>query len=176
MKPILIENIRKFKDSRGSFYESYKKSDLSSLGIDVDFVQDNQSTSRKNVIRGLHYQWDKPMGKLVRVSKGEILDAVVDIRATSPNFGQVYLFFLSEDNLNQLWVPPGFAHGFSVLSHEATVHYKCSSEYNKNGESGINPLDDTLKINWMVDYKNIIISDKDELSQSFLFYTDNPKF
>lgn len=175
MNPILITNISKFRDTRGVFYESYKKSHLVRNGIEADFVQDNQSESHAGTVRGLHYQWDKPMGKLVRVSKGEILDVIVNIRADSSDFGQVSYFYLSESNLHQLWVPPGFAHGFAALS-DCTVHYKCSSEYNKSGEGSINPLDLSLKINWNIDYNKMLLSYKDKAAQSFEEYKKNSKF
>ena len=176
MSPILITDINKFSDRRGEFYESYKSSHLAKYGIDVTFVQDNQSSSRFGTVRGLHYQWDKPIGKLVRVSKWAIKDVVVNIDSNSAEFGRVYSFYLSDSNLNQLWVPPHYAHGFVALADDTTVHYKCSSEYNKNGESGINPLCPFLNIDWVVDANLHILSDKDKAAQSFEDYKKNPKF
>ena len=175
-KPILITGIKRFSDHRGSFSEVYKKSYLASFGILTDFVQDNQSISRRNTIRGLHYQWNLPMDKLVRVSKGEIMDVVVNIKSSSPDFGRVHTFYLSEENLHQLFIPSCYAHGFVALSDEAIVHYKCSNEYNKEGEGGICPLDKTIGIDWGVSSSNMIISDKDRAAQSFQEYKDNPKF
>lgn len=175
MNPVLITDIKKFRDERGIFYESYKKSQLAAHEIDVQFVQDNQSDSYIGTVRGLHYQWDKPMGKLVRVSKGEILDVIVNIKAESSNFGEISYFFLSEENCHQLWIPPGFAHGFAAIT-DATVHYKCSTEYNKAGEGSINPLDPHLKINWNIDYNKMILSFKDKTSQCFNEYKSNPRF
>lgn len=177
MNPILIENVKSFKDKRGTFYESYKYSNLKNVyGIDEVFVQDNHSISCKNTIRGMHYQWDKPMGKLVRVAQGHITDVVVDIRSRSATFGKVFYFSLSEEKLNQLYVPPGFAHGFICRSETAVVIYKCTSEYNKEGESGINPFDKSLKINWEIEYDEAIMSEKDNNAQSIEQYLKEPKF
>jgi dTDP-4-dehydrorhamnose 3,5-epimerase len=171
MQPFII-TIKKYQDLRGDFYESYKQTSLS----DFLFVQDNHSVSKKNVIRGMHYQWDRPMDKLVRCSYGKIMDVIVDIRKESETFGKVYYYELSEENMNQLFVPAGFAHGFVALSDIAHVQYKCTAEYNKNGEAGINPLDKTLNINWGIDINEAIISDKDRNSISFLDYKLDPKF
>lgn len=171
MQPFLI-TVKKHQDLRGDFYESYKKSSL----LDYNFVQDNHAVSKKNVIRGLHYQWDDPMDKLVRCSYGKIMDVIVDIRKESQTFGKIYYFELSEENMNQLFVPAGFAHGYVALSDNTHVQYKCTVEYNKHGESGINPLDKTLNINWGIDLQNAIISDKDKQSKSFEEYLLNPKF
>jgi len=176
IEPILIKT-KKFFDNRGIFYESYKKSHLKDeYGLEVDFLQDNYSISHKNVIRGLHYQWDKPMSKLIKVSYGKILDVIVDIRKKSNNFGKVYYYELDEENNDQLFVPEGFAHGFICLSEIAHVQYKCSSEYNKNGESGINPFDKNLNIDWKIDTIKAIISDKDKNSKSLEQYLLDPKF
>jgi dTDP-4-dehydrorhamnose 3,5-epimerase len=176
LNPILL-SINSFEDSRGTFYESYKKNFFKKeFGLDVTFLQDNHSISHKNVIRGLHYQWDKPMHKLVRVALGSIIDVIVDIRRESKNFGQVSYYELTSRNKKQLFVPAGFAHGFVSLTEETHVLYKCSEEYNKNGESGINPLDKDLKIDWKIDIMHAIVSDKDTNSKSFQEYSLNPKF
>ena len=177
IKPILIKGIRKFNDHRGYFYESYKKSLFDKeYNIKEDFVQDNHSFSCKNTIRGLHYQWDMPMGKLVRVSNGSIKDVVVDIRFNSEKYGTVYEYMLSSENGHQLYVPPGFAHGFICLSETASVLYKCTSEYNSDGESGINPFDSSLDIDWGIKKEECIVSSKDLNALSFLEYKKNPKF
>jgi dTDP-4-dehydrorhamnose 3,5-epimerase len=175
MEPILIDT-KYFIDDRGIFYESYKKSSMILHNICKDFVQDNHSTSKKNTIRGLHYQWDKPMDKLVRVSFGVIMDVVVDIRINSKNYGKVYYYELSEQNLKQLYIPSGFAHGFVALSDIAHVQYKCTNEYNSSGESGIDPLDKDLNINWNIDINRAIISNKDLNAISFKKYSLNAKF
>lgn len=177
MKPVLITNIKKFIDQRGLFYESYKHSFFKSeYGIEEDFVQDNHSLSYKNVIRGMHYQWDRPMGKLIRVPKGSVMDVVIDIRSESDDFGKISYYELNEENLSQLYVPPGFAHGFICKSDEAIVQYKCTAEYNQKGESGINPFDKTLDIKWGVQYNKAVVSEKDLNSKTFLEYQREPKF
>lgn len=175
--PILVKGIRKFTDHRGYFYESYKKSTFDQkYDIKEIFVQDNHSFSCKNTIRGLHYQWQEPMGKLVRASQGAIMDVVVDIRSKSEKYGTVYKYELSSENGHQLYVPPGFAHGFICLTDTASVLYKCTSEYNSHGESGINPFDKTLNIDWGIEKEKCIISEKDANALSFLDYKKDPKF
>lgn len=170
-EPLLITQERSFSDARGVFFESYKKSSFAErYGFEELFVQENHSISHKNVIRGLHYQWDPPMGKLVRVVKGEILDVIVDIRKSSSNFGKTYSFILSELNKSQLYVPPGFAHGFAAYGEENIVLYKCTAEYNSSGESGINPMDKTLNIDWGILENEIIISDKDSAAKTLEEY------
>lgn len=163
-----------FKDNRGYFYQSFdqKISDL----IGSNFVQDNHSVSHKNVIRGLHYQWDQPMGKLVRVVRGSVIDYFVDIRDGSPTYGQYGYVELSEKNHNMVWIPAGFAHGFHSLEDHTTVLYRCTSYYNKEKESGINLFDKNLKINLTIDKKHVIISNKDLNAQSFESYNKNKKF
>jgi dTDP-4-dehydrorhamnose 3,5-epimerase len=176
IEPILLDT-KIFIDERGAFYESYKKDLFKELtGLDILFMQDNHSISKKNVVRGMHYQWAEPMHKLVRVSCGAITDVVIDIRKNSKNFSKVYYFNLSEDNKRQLFVPAGFAHGFISLADNTHVQYKCSEQYNKYGESGINPFDKDLNIDWNTDLKNIIISDKDKNSKSFKEYCLDVKF
>ena len=170
-EPLLITQERTFRDSRGVFFESYKKSHFADkYKFEELFVQENHSISYKNVIRGLHYQWDPPMGKLVRVVKGEILDVIVDIRKSSSDFGKVYSFKLSESNKSQLYVPPGFAHGFAAYGEENIVLYKCTAEYSSSGESGINPMDKTLNIGWGILNEEVIISDKDSSAKTLEEY------
>jgi dTDP-4-dehydrorhamnose 3,5-epimerase len=177
MEPILIKNINKFEDKRGLFYESFRTSAFKdTYEIEQAFVQDNHSVSCKNTIRGMHYQWDEPMGKLVRTATGAITDVVVDIRKDSITFGNVYYYELNDKNLHQLYIPPGFAHGFICRSETAIVLYKCTAEYNKQGESGINPFDKTLNIDWGIEYDEAIISEKDLHSQSIEQYLQEPKF
>jgi dTDP-4-dehydrorhamnose 3,5-epimerase len=174
LEPILIK-IKRFEDNRGIFYESYKDEILEKeYGITKKFVQDNHSISKINVIRGLHYQWNNQMDKVVRVSKGLIIDKIVDIRKDSPNYGKVYSYELSEYNSFQLWIPAGFAHGFISLEQDSHVQYKCTEHYNKDGESGINPLDISLNIDWGA--KTPILSEKDLNSKSFIEYNNDPKF
>ena len=176
-KPVLVDSIKIFEDSRGIFYESYKQTFFKNeCDIDEIFVQDNHSVSCKNTIRGMHYQWEQPMGKLVRVAKGAITDVIVDIRKQSEDFGKVFYYDLDEKNGHQLYVPPGFAHGFICRSDEAVVLYKCTSEYNKNGESGINPFDPLLTINWGISYDDAVVSEKDLNSKTLKEYEQEPRF
>lgn len=158
-----------FNDSRGYFFESFnEKAFKAEMGQDIRFVQDNQSFSTFGVIRGLHYQKaPHAQAKLVRVLKGEILDVAVDLRILSPTFGKSFSIVLSEENRKQLLVPKGFAHGFSVLSKEASVLYKVDAYYDKESEAGIRYNDETLNIDWGIDTKNILISGKDEVLPAF---------
>ena len=157
-----------FEDSRGYFFEGYNKNKLSALGIDIEFVQDNQSFSQRGTLRGLHYQ-NPPYAqtKLVRVLQGEIMDVSLDLRKDSPTYGQHFGIKLTAENKKQLLVPQGFAHGFSVLSETAVVLYKCDQFYNKASEGGIRFDDPTLAIDWGMDFKDAIVSDKDGVLPSF---------
>jgi dTDP-4-dehydrorhamnose 3,5-epimerase len=155
-----------FGDDRGYFFETYSKSKYGELGIDTDFVQDNISRSLKGTIRGLHYQiGDKAQGKLCHVIKGKVLDVSVDIRFESPTLGKYYSIELSGDDKKQLWIPPGFAHGFSVLSDEVIFYYKCTNYYSKQDERAILYNDPELNINWKVE--NPIVSEKDREAKLF---------
>lgn len=161
-----------FYDGRGYFFESFNHEKFSSVtGWEGQFVQDNQSESEYGVVRGLHFQkGDFAQAKLVRVIKGKVLDVAVDLRSDSPTMGKVYTAVLSDDNENQLFIPRGFAHGFSVLSPTATFFYKCDSYYNKFSEGGIHPLDITLQIDWGIDWKSAKLSEKDQNAMSYADY------
>lgn len=155
-----------FEDNRGFFLETfnlnrYKKD----VGINENFVQDNYSRSSKGVLRGLHYQRLKPQGKLVSVSKGEVFDVAVDIRADSKTYGKWFSVILSEENKKQLWLPPGFAHGFVVLSEFADFQYKCTNYYEPNDQESILWNDPDLNIIWPID--NPKLSDKDANANKF---------
>lgn len=152
-----------FSDNRGTFQETYRKQQLDQvLGYAVSFVQDNQSFSKKGVLRGLHFQKGEfAQAKLVRVIQGKVLDVAVDIRQNSPTFGQYHSVELSSDNNKQLFVPRGFAHGFVVLSDTATLSYKCDNYYNKEAEGGIVFNDPELDIDWRAPAVRLIISEKD---------------
>jgi dTDP-4-dehydrorhamnose 3,5-epimerase len=153
---------KKFHDSRGYFFESYNKNLLEKYDIYYDFVQDNQSKSSKNVIRGLHYQLEpKAQTKLIRVIKGEILDVVVDIRKGSPTFGKYYSLILSAENNKQLLIPKGFAHGFSVLSDSTEILYKCDEFYAPDYDGGIAYNDPSLNIDWKIPNDKVLLSEKD---------------
>ena len=156
-----------FGDSRGFFFESYNQQSFSEkIGVDVNFVQDNHSRSGKNVLRGLHYQIEQAQGKLVRVVSGEIFDVAVDIRKSSPTFGQWVGYLLSAENKQQLWVPAGFAHGFLVVSEMAEVLYKATDYYAPQHERSILWNDPDLAIAWPLTAEPIL-SGKDQAGQPF---------
>lgn len=156
-----------FEDSRGYFYESYNKNKLGILS-DIEFIQDNQSKSVYGTIRGLHYQLEPyAQSKLIRVLDGKILDVVIDIREKSPTYGKHFSIELSANNKQQLFIPKGFAHGFSVLSDTATVLYKTDQYYNPESERGINFNDADLKIDWKIDIDQAIVSSKDKVLPIF---------
>ncbi len=155
-----------FQDSRGYFFESFNQKKYKDIGIDFTFVQDNVSKSSKGTIRGLHYQVGEfAQGKLCSVIYGKVMDVAVDIRFDSPTFGKYYSCELSEENKLQLWIPPGFAHGFCVLSEEAIFSYKCTSIYSKEHERSIFYDDPTIKINWNIN--NPLVSEKDMKAKKF---------
>jgi dTDP-4-dehydrorhamnose 3,5-epimerase len=157
------------KDGRGYFYESYNQKVFLKEGVQINFVQDNQSSSVYGVIRGLHYQANPfAQTKLIRVLSGVILDVAVDIRKNSPSYGKAYTIELSSDNKKQLLIPKGFAHGYSVLSDTADVFYKCDEYYNRESEGGIAYDDHDLNIDWRIPEKKIIISEKDSRHPSLL--------
>lgn len=145
---VLILKPKVFGDERGFFMETYRQSWLSELGVDSDFVQDNHSSSTKGVLRGLHYQLQQAQGKLVRVISGDVYDVAVDLRKNSATFGQHVARVLSADNREIFWVPPGFAHGFLVLSEKAEFVYKCTSYYAPDDEYAILWNDPELNIPW----------------------------
>ncbi|MFQ6613542.1 MAG: dTDP-4-dehydrorhamnose 3,5-epimerase, partial [Fidelibacterota bacterium] len=148
-------------DQRGYFFESFKYSEFEQAGLPTQFVQDNQAFSEKNVLRGLHYQLRYPQGKLVSVPLGRVLDVAVDIRRGSATFGHWVTAELSEDNHEMLYIPPGFAHGYCVLSETALFQYKCTEIYHPEDEFGVRWNDPVLKINWHI--SSPIISAKDKL-------------
>jgi len=157
-----------FADRRGYFFESYSLQKYQSHGIKTTFLQDNVSSSVRGVVRGLHYQLAPyAQAKLIQVLKGSVLDVAVDLRQESPTFGEHVSVELSGKNLRQFFVPPGFAHGFSVLSDEVLFSYKCDNYYNKEAERGINHNDPDLNINWQVPGNEIIVSPKDQALPSF---------
>ena len=158
-----------FKDERGYFFESFNQQTFqNSTGLQVAFVQDNQSSSSRGVLRGLHFQTGQhSQAKLVRVLSGEVLDVAVDLRKSSPTFGQSFSIILSENSATQLYIPRGFAHGFAVLSTTAVFFYKCDNFYNKASEGGIIYNDPQLSIDWMIPAIDLIISEKDAVLPLF---------
>ena len=163
-----------YKDHRGFFVETFNIKIQDELG--VTFYQDNHSKSSKNVIRGIHYQWNKPMGKLCRVVKGSGIDVLIDLRHTSPTYGKSETIFLSDDNFTQVWVPEGFGHGFLALEEDTHFCYKCSALHNGTNEGSIYPFDSTLNIDWTINVEEAILSEKDKNAQTFKNYKSNPKF
>lgn len=145
---VVIVELRKFEDERGYFMETYKRPDFVKGGIDVNFIQDNQSASKKGVLRGLHFQKQFPQSKLVRVVSGKVFDVAVDLRKNSPTFGHWEGVVLSSDNHRQFFIPKGFAHGFLVLSDYAEFCYKCDDVYHPNDEGGILWSDEAIGIDW----------------------------
>lgn len=166
LKGVMIIELDVFNDSRGYFSETFSAKRYKDQGINLDFVQDNISVSKKGTLRGLHYQIPpKAQAKLCHVIKGSVLDVAVDLRFGSPTFGQHFTIELSEKNHAQILIPAGFAHGFAVLSDEAIFQYKCSEFYSKEHERAIRFDDPDLKINWGIE--NPIVSDKDRSAKFF---------
>ena len=159
---VLIIEPKVFGDARGFFAETYHEERYREHGLNVKFVQDNQSRSRYGVLRGLHYQLEQPQGKLVRVSAGKVFDVAVDIRRGSPHFGRWIGVELDAESQRQLYIPSGFAHGFCVLSDYADFNYKCTDYYHPKSEHGIAWNDPALGIEWPLSGVNIRVSEKDE--------------
>ena len=152
-----------FKDERGYFMETYNQNDFHEAGLDMVFVQDNQSMSVKGVLRGLHYQKQYPQGKLVRAVRGTVFDVAVDLRSDSKTYGKWFGVTLSAENKKQFYISPGFAHGFVVLSDEAEFAYKCTDFYHPNDEGGLAWNDPEIGIEWPIEPgMELIISDKDK--------------
>ena len=174
---LLIFEPEVFEDSRGYFFESFSKKLFQQEGINIEFVQDNQSSSEYGVIRGLHYQLNpKAQSKMVRVLSGRIRDVVVDICKGSATYGKQFAMELSAENKKQLFIPRGFAHGFSVLSDQAEVFYKCDEYYDKNSEAGIAYNDTQINIDWQIPAGKEIISEKDMQLPSFSDHKNNFNF
>lgn len=164
IKGVYIVETKVFGDNRGYFMETYNYNDFKEAGLDMEFVQDNQSKSTKGVLRGLHFQKKHSQGKLVRVTKGKVFDVGVDLRDGSETYGKWVGVVLSEENKKQFYLPKGFAHGFVVLSDEAEFCYKCTDFYHPEDEGGLIWNDPDIGIKWPLDgIDNIIFSDKDKL-------------
>lgn len=170
IKDLFVIEPKLWQDSRGYFYESFNQRIFEQAGIDVTFVQDNQSFSKKGTLRGMHAQ-AKPFaqGKLVRVIQGRVVDVAVDIRKNSPTYGQYFAIELSGENHKQLWVPPGFLHGFLTLEDDTIFTYKVSNYYDKDSEIGIMWNDPTINIDWAayLDTNEFLLSDKDLVLSDF---------
>jgi dTDP-4-dehydrorhamnose 3,5-epimerase len=161
------------EDARGFFMETFRADHFKAMGLPTDFVQDNHSRSKKGVLRGLHFQWDPPMGKLMRVTYGSAFLVAVDIRKGSPTLGKWFGLEVSAENKKQVWAPAGFARGFCVLSDFAEVQYKCTGIYNNKAESGIRWNDPRIGIDWPV--KDPELSDKDRQAQTLDDWLASPK-
>lgn len=162
-----------FKDSRGFFMETFREDQFRQHGLPTHFVQDNHSRSAKGVVRGLHFQWEPPMGKLMRVTFGSAFLVAVDIRKNSPTVGRWVGVEASAENRRQVWAPAGFARGFCVLSEAAEIQYKCTGIYNNKGESGILWNDPAIAVEWPV--REPILSDKDRNAQTLAQWLARPE-
>ena len=164
---VYIIETKVFGDNRGYFMETYNKKQFEEAGLNMEFVQDNQSKSTKGVLRGLHFQTRNTQGKLVRVTKGSVYDVAVDLRKGSPTYGKYEGVILTEDNNKQFYIPEGFAHGFLVLSDEAVFTYKCTNFYTPDAEGGLMWNDPDVGIEWPLDgIDNIILSEKDKVHKT----------
>lgn len=166
---VIVVDVKSYGDDRGYFMETYKQPDFAAGGIDVEFVQDNQSSSIKGVLRGLHFQINHPQSKLVRVVSGKVFDVAVDLRPNSPTYGKWEGAILSAENKRQFFIPRGFAHGFLVLSDHAEFCYKCDDVYHPNDEGGLMWNDPAIRIEWpaldgddLFDETKLVLSEKDK--------------
>lgn len=162
-----------FQDDRGFFTEVFRADQFKNLGLPTEFAQDNHSGSIRGVLRGLHFQWDPPMGKLMRVTRGKAFLVAVDIRKGSPTLGKWFGTEVSEEDRRQVWAPAGFARGFCTLSDFAEIQYKCTGIYNNRGESGIRWDDPDIGIEWPI--TNVQLSDKDRKAQSLKQWLFSPE-
>ena len=167
---VLIPDV--LEDERGFFMETFRADQFAVLGLPTNFVQDNHSRSVRGVLRGLHFQWDPPMGKLMRVTYGTAFLVAVDIRKGSPTIGEWFGMEVSAENKKQIWAPPGFATGFCASSDVAEIQYKCTGIYNKAGESGILWNDPAIGIEWPI--RDPILSDKDKNAQTLAQWLASP--
>jgi dTDP-4-dehydrorhamnose 3,5-epimerase len=168
---VLVPDV--FQDSRGFFMETFREDQFKALGLPTHFAQDNHSRSVKGVVRGLHFQWDPPMGKLMRVTVGSAFLVAVDIRKGSPTLGKWVGIQASVENRRQVWAPAGFARGFCVLSEAAEIQYKCTGIYNNRAESGIRWDDPEIGIQWPL--KDVLLSDKDKNAQTLAQWLSRPE-
>jgi dTDP-4-dehydrorhamnose 3,5-epimerase len=170
---VLVPEI--FKDSRGFFSETYRADKFRELGLPYEFVQDNHSGSERGVVRGLHFQWEPPMGKLMRVTQGAAFLVAVDVRKGSPTLGKWFGVEASAENRRQVWAPAGFARGFCVLSQFAEIQYKCTGLYNNKGESGVLWNDPEVGIDWPISAAEAQLSEKDKKAQTLAEWLARPE-
>ena len=179
IKDVYIIDVKTYGDNRGYFMETYKESDFKEAGLDYNFVQDNQSSSKKGVLRGLHFQINFPQDKLVRVVSGEVFDVAVDLREGSKTYGKWYGVVLSAENKKQFFIPKNFAHGSIVLSDSAEFAYKCTDFYHPNDEGGLKWDDPEIGVEWPMPEgmtrEDLTISDKDHKWNGIKDYTENRK-
>lgn len=161
-------------DDRGFFMETYRADNFRDMGLPTDFVQDNHSRSARGVLRGLHFQWDPPMGKLMRVTSGNAFLVAVDIRKGSPTLGQWFGLEVSAENKKQVWAPYGFARGFCALTDGCEVQYKTTGLYNPRGESGISVADPAIGIEWPIKPRDAVMSSKDHEAQTLAQWLASP--
>ena len=171
---ILVFEPTVYSDGRGYFMETWRQSVFDAQGIDAGFVQDNQSNSNRGILRGLHYQLNHPQGKLARVVSGEVFDVAVDLRKSSAYFGRWIGILLSAENKKQLWIPPGFAHGFYVMSDSAELLYKCTDYYDPEDDHSLLWNDETVGIDWPLLDSKPLLSDKDKNAPRLLEATVYP--
>ncbi len=173
MNGLVLFEAQVFRDERGYFMESFRADQFEELGLPTQFVQDNHSCSAKNVIRGLHFQWNTPQGKLIRVTNGAAFVVEADLRKNSATFGKWKGFEISKENNHILWVPPGFANGFVALEEATEMQYKCTAVWNPKGENNIRWNDGTLNIDWGID--NPIVSERDSNALTFNQWIELPE-
>ena len=173
LEDVLIIQTKVFEDDRGFFMEVHRQDEFADAGLNLDFVQDNHSRSRLNTLRGLHFQWQPAMGKLMRVTRGQAFLVAVDIRKNSPNLGKWFGLEVSEEDKRQIWAPAGFARGFCALSDVVDIQYKCTGTYNQACESGILWNDPEIGIKWPVAYP--LLSAKDVRAQTLAQWLDQPE-
>lgn len=176
IKDVYIIEPQVFGDNRGYFMETYNYNDFAAAGLDMNFVQDNQSCSKRGVLRGLHFQKNHPQGKLVRVIKGKVFDVAIDLRKNSKTFGKWTGVILTDENKRQFYIPKGFAHGFLVLSDTAEFVYKCTDFYHPEDDGGIIWNDKDINVEWPIENDmEILLSEKDKNQQTFKAYVDSLK-
>jgi dTDP-4-dehydrorhamnose 3,5-epimerase len=174
LKEVIVVVPQAFGDARGFFMETFRADQFRELGLPSEFPQDNHSRSAKGVLRGLHFQWEPPMGKLMRVISGAAFLVAVDIRKGSPTLGQWFGLEVSAENKKQVWAPYGFARGFCALTDGCEVQYKCTGIYNSKAESGIHFADPQIGIRWPIDPGQALTSDKDSKAQSLAEWLASP--
>ena len=161
-------------DARGFFMETFRADQFLELGLPTEFVQDNHSRSARNVMRGLHFQWDPPMGKLMRVTRGSAFLVAADVRKGSTTLGKWFGLEVSAENKKQVWAPYGFARGFCALTDDCEVQYKCTGVYNSKGESGVSLFDPQIGVSWPIDVEDASLSEKDRKAQTLAQWLASP--